>query len=130
MKPADQIRAFFSGKNRPTLTIGDISAALGKLFSDFFNAYSKAYNKLYSRKGSLFMHTYKRQKVNDQKYLLNLVPYIHKNPIEAGLCSSLKSWKHSSFKSVLNKDSSFIKAEEVVEWFEDLENFVYVHERM
>jgi putative transposase len=64
----------------------NLEGLITKQFSNFFNAYAKAFNKQHKRKGSLFMHTFKRKRVTEKTYLLKLVHYIHYNPVESGLC--------------------------------------------
>jgi putative transposase len=103
---------------------------LSKQFSNFFNAYTKAFNKEQNRKGSLFMHTFKRKKIADEFYLKKLVHYIHFNPVEAGLAKSPSDWKYSSYNAILSEKPSLLDKNEVIEWFEDLQNFIFVHENL
>jgi len=42
---------------------------ISQQFSNFFNAYTKAYNKENRRLGSLFMKPFKRKLIKDEKYL-------------------------------------------------------------
>lgn len=100
---------------------------LSRTFSNFFNAYSKAFNKQEGRKGSLFMRPFKRKKIDSIEYLLKLVHYIHFNPVEAGFCSAPEQWQHSSFKSILSSSATLLRREEVLSWFEDRNNFKYIH---
>lgn len=98
-------------------------------FSNFFNAYAKAFNKMYERKGSLFMHAFKRKKVADVTYLKNLVQYIHSNPLEGGLCDQVDQWKYSSYKllslpeDARNPGNFPVLKNEVISLFGDQENF-------
>jgi len=105
----------------------NLEGLISKQFSNFFNAYSKAFNKQQNRKGNLFMHTFKRKRITDENYLRKLVHYIHYNPVEAGLVSKPQEWKYSSYNAILSNRPSIILKEEVIEWFGDLENFIYCH---
>lgn len=100
---------------------------LSKQFSRLFSSYTQAYNKVYHRKGSLFMKNFKRIKVQENQYLLKLVHYIHSNPKEAGLVQKISDWKYSSYNAILSNSPTFIKRKEVIDLFDDLENFKYVH---
>ncbi len=100
---------------------------LSKQFSNLFNGYTQALNKQTGRKGSLFMRPYKRIAVTDSKYLINLVKYIHCNPVEAGICRNLIEWKYSSYNQLLSTSETFIKREGVLDWFGDIENFKVMH---
>lgn len=102
---------------------------LTQQFAHLFNAYTQAFNKNHKRRGSLLMHPYKRIKVRDEKYLLTLVLYIHKNPLEAQLCHSLSDWPYSSYRLLYQKDyyARFIQFNRMVNWFHDHENFIATH---
>ncbi|MEP6260953.1 MAG: transposase [Gillisia sp.] len=49
-------------------------------FSNLFNAYAKAFNKMYSRTGSLFEKHFKRIKLHNDDYLRQVIIYTHLNP--------------------------------------------------
>lgn len=101
---------------------------LSQSFSNLFNAYSKAINKKYNREGSLFKVRFKRNRITDMTYLMNVVSYIHLNPVKHGFTSNFKEYAHSSFKSILSSKPTVLKRTELIEIFEDKENFIKVHE--
>lgn len=100
---------------------------LSHQFSRFFNSYTKAFNKIYHRKGSLFIKNFKRLPVNNEPYLKKLVHYIHYNPIKARLSKTVGGWPHSSYNLILEGQSSFINSSEVTGWFDGPENFKAFH---
>lgn len=100
---------------------------LSKQLSNFFNAYAKAFNKQQNRMGSLFIKNFKRKKIEDMRYMKNLIPYIHNNPVEARMVNAPEQFLHSSYNAILNNDNSFLKASEVIEWYNDLNNFIDSH---
>lgn len=51
--------------------------------SNLLNSYSKAYNKMYGRKGALFIDYIKREKIDDVELLKNIVRKIHQIPTES-----------------------------------------------
>jgi len=53
--------------------------------------YAVSFNKRYHRKGRLFRNRYKSILCQEERYLLELVRYIHLNPLRAGLVSDLDS---------------------------------------
>lgn len=96
-------------------------------FSNFFNAYAKAFNKATNRTGSLFEKHFKRIKVNNEDYLKTLVVYIHTNPQHHQFVDSFKNYEHSSYKAIaLNKDT-FVESKETIELFGSIDNFEHVH---
>lgn len=104
-----------------------ISMMISRQFSNFFNSYSKSFNKQYHRKGSLFMRPYKRIRVSDETFLRKLVHYIHYNPIAAGLTEDY-SWRYSSYPAIISTQKTNVCRDEVIDLFDDLDNFKYIHE--
>ncbi len=100
---------------------------ISKQFANFFSSYTQAFNKQQKRMGSLFMKNFKRIKVTEDRYFRNLVHYIHYNPVEAGFCNSPAHWEHSSFQDIVSDNKTFLKRDELIDWFDDLENFKLVH---
>jgi putative transposase len=105
----------------------NLEGLISRQFSNFFNAYSKAFNKQHNRKGSLFMHTFKRKLITDDSYLRKLIHYIHFNPTEAGLVKSPEEWKYSSYSVIISLSETTLLRDEVISYFEDIENFKYCH---
>jgi len=104
-----------------------IERLLSFQFSRFLNSYAKSFNKMYLRRGSLFMKNFKRKLVTNDLYLKKLVHYIHNNPVESGLCGHPSKWKYSSYPQIVELNCTLIEARGVLEWFDDLENFKNFH---
>ncbi|HAG16301.1 MAG TPA: transposase [Bacteroidales bacterium] len=96
-------------------------------FSHFFNSYAQAFNKENHRKGSLFSNRYKRIQIRDEDYLKRLIIYTHKNPVNHRLVDKPKEWKFSSYNTILSEKESILMRREVIELFDDIENFNYCH---
>lgn len=77
------------------------SKFLSKQFSNFFSSYTQSFNKVYKRRGSLFLKNFKRKEIVDDNYLRNLILYIHLNPVKHGFTSNLSDWKWNSYESFL-----------------------------
>jgi putative transposase len=105
----------------------DIKRRVSKQFSNLLSSYSQAFNKQQGRRGSLFMRPFKRTKIADEKYRINVVKYIHMNPVEAGFCIKPDDWRYSSYRDLVENKTVFLKREELISWFDDLENFKYMH---
>ncbi|WP_407848891.1 hypothetical protein [Chryseobacterium sp. KCF3-3] len=101
---------------------------LMKHFGNLLNAYAKAYNKKYNRKGALFLNAVKRKKISDEKYLLKVFHYIHNNPINHGFVNKIDQWKHSSYNSYVNPEKeSKLNRKEIMQYFDSLEVFRNYH---
>ena len=96
-------------------------------FSHFLNSYAQIINKAYNRKGSLFQEHLKRIRVTDNDYFIQLIVYIHLNPIKHGFSDNMK-YLYSSFNAMVSNKKTLIKREEVLEYFGDMENFIYWHD--
>jgi len=105
----------------------DITAFLSKQFANLFSSYTKAFNKQVGRKGNLFIRPFKRKPIEDEGYLRKLIHYIHFNPVEAGLCRMPGDWKYSSYTSLICEKLTLLHRREVLDYFDGVENFKFVH---
>ncbi len=105
------------------------SKIISKKFSNLFNSYTKAFNKRYNRMGSLFMPNFKRKEIDNEKYLLNLIYYIHRNPVHHKFCKDFRDWKHSSFHALTSDSTTFLNKDFIASYFEDIDNFKVSHEQ-
>lgn len=79
-----------------------------KAFSDFFNSYTKAFNKRYERKGNLFIRAFNRIPIVSESQWQETFLYIHLNPVKHGFVERTEDWKWSSWHGYqqLDKHSS------------------------
>jgi putative transposase len=96
-------------------------------FSNFFNAYTKAFNKQQRRKGKLFIEPFNRRLVRDTGYYTKLIHYIHANPVHHGYCNNLDEWLYSSFKLILKNENEWLQSSEVIRWFGSGEEYKRFH---
>ncbi|KAA3599361.1 MAG: transposase [Calditrichaeota bacterium] len=71
---------------------------LVRQFSYVLSSYAQVFNRKYKRTGSLFQRHSKAKLVQDSKYFLTLVIYIHQNPVRAGFVEKQEDWHYSSFR--------------------------------
>jgi REP element-mobilizing transposase RayT len=126
IKDEKDIKAAFAGTSN-SKDYQNSEKLISKQFSNFLSSYSQAFNKQQNRRGSLFMRPFKRTKITDDKYKLNVVRYIHQNPVEAGFCRKPEEWQYSSYKDLIEGKVTFLKHEELISWFDDVRNFKYMH---
>jgi REP element-mobilizing transposase RayT len=96
-------------------------------FSNLFNSYAKAFNKQNDRTGSLFEKHFKRIKIQDEDYLRNIIQYVHLNP-KNHLDIDYKTYKYSSFQAMVTAKETKLARNEVLNYFEDIDNFIYCHD--
>ena len=97
-------------------------------FSNLFNAYTKAFNKKYNRHGALFERPFRRKWVNYDTYFQNLIVYIHNNPLHHNICDHPLEYAWSSYLSCIDDKPTKLNRQKVIEIFNDVENFKYVHQ--
>lgn len=100
---------------------------ISQAFSNLFNSYTKSFNKMYDRKGSLFIPNFKRKAITHDAYLTTLIAYIHRNPIHHGFCSHLEDWSHSSYHAYLSTQKTKIKRKFILDWFYGKRKFIQYH---
>ena len=98
-------------------------------FSNLFNAYTKAFNKRNKRHGALFERPFKRKIIEDESYLMQLVLYIHNNPVHHDFCSNPAEYGWSSYLTCLSLKPTRLNRNETIEWFDDEVNFKYMHNK-
>ena len=109
------------------IKITDEEKNVTQAFSNLFNAYAKAFNKQNNRTGSLFEKHFKRIKIQNEDYLRSLIQYIHLNP-KHHLGIDYKSFKFSSFQSIISSKETKLARNKVVSYFDDIDNFIYCHD--
>ena len=64
--------------------------------------YTQQYNRIHGFDGQLFRGRYKSILVSNDSNLLQLVRYIHKNPVKAGMVKEMPDYEWSSYKGYLS----------------------------
>lgn len=139
VKGETELKAFFKSKLEKAKDLTGLSGAdkqdlsgLERLtilqFSHLFNAYTKAYNKVYKRRGSLFIRAFKRKEITSDSYFTSIIHYIHRNPIHHGFVKRLADWPWSSYPNFLLTGLTPTQ-QEVVNWFGNQHQFVLFHQQ-
>jgi putative transposase len=108
----------------------DLPDFIMERFSNFCNAYTKGFNKVFNRKGALFIDFLKRAAVISDSYLLNLINYIHFNPVHHDFCKNPLDWKWTSLHAFLLNKKTKLKKEEVLMIAGGLDSFKAIHRKM
>jgi len=110
--------------------LGGFNKVVAQQFSNLFNAYTKAYNKKYDRKGSLFTSNFKRKQIDSDQYFTQLILYIHNNPVHHGFVDQITSWPHSSWHAYVFDKVTKIKRNEGLNWFGGRGAFKELHRNL
>ena len=101
-----------------------------KQFSKVFNSYSQAFNKENDRHGALIESPFKRKEIDSEEYLRRTIVYIHRNPQNHNLIDDFVEYKYSSYNGILSNSPTLLQRNEVIELFDDIENFKFCHQKV
>ncbi len=123
------IKYFSEIKGKDLTGLQNLSGLLSQQFSNLFNSYTKSLNKQQKRQGNLFRRPFKRIHIDSNDYFREIIHYIHFNPVHHGFVKDLREWKHSSFDSFFSEKATLLKRDEVIDWFDDKDNFYAFHKK-
>lgn len=78
---------------------GDLSRGMRHINS----VYTQRFNRRHEKEGQLFRGRYKAVLVEADSHLLEVLRYIHRNPVKAGIVKSLKDYQWSSHQGYLSR---------------------------
>ncbi len=78
------------------------NANLSRSMRHLNGVYTQKYNKRHNYDGPLFRGRYKSIVVDSDSYALELVRYIHRNPLEAGIVDDINKYQWSTHKAYLS----------------------------
>jgi REP element-mobilizing transposase RayT len=120
--PEDSAQLIRIGEN-------DLPDLIARQFGDFLNGYTQAFNREQHRKGSLFLDNIQRKIITHDAYWLELIRYIHANPVHHRFCQHVTDWKYSSYAAFLSDKPTQLERREVLEGFGNRDEFIRYHQR-
>ena len=116
-----QLYSYVLMPNHVHLEIKDENQKLSPIMHSMETSYANYFNKKYERVGHLFENRFESRNVENSCYTLNLVRYIHQNPLKAGI-SEMDKYRWSSyseyFKSKeIQEDEKIVDTKEILEMF-------------
>ena len=82
------------------------------------NGFSRRFNRRFGRTGSLWQSRYKAKYVEDQRYLDELIVYVHLNPVKAGLVEDPADYPFAGHREVKKQiRASLVDADEMLVCF-------------
>ena len=97
-----RIAAYCLMPNHYHLLVNTPEANISRAMRHLNGVYTQRFNSRYHLDGQLFRGRYKSILVGGDSYLLQLVRYIHRNPLEAGIVEDMKAYPWSSHKAYLS----------------------------
>jgi REP element-mobilizing transposase RayT len=100
---------YTKGYSNKKADLEQLNLQIGTLLS----SYTKAMNKRYNRKGSLFQQETKSVWIKSNVQLQTCLHYIHQNPIRSGLVTYLGKWVYSSYPDYTGQRNGTLVAKEL-----------------
>lgn len=104
---------------------GDLSRGVGEING----RYSREYNHRYGRRGPLFRGRFRNQLVEEERYLVDVLAYIHLNPVRARLVKRPDEACWTSYRAYAGLEQVFdwLLTDELLEHFGGREPFAQHH---
>jgi len=102
-----------------------------KFISNFQNSYSKSFNLISEREGSLFLHSFKSKRIISEEAFIHVCRYIHINHVTSYIIEfdQLANYPFSSYSWYLNNNlNKFINTDLIMNHFKTKERFIKFHQ--
>ena len=80
----------------------ETGGSISRCVQTIFNAYVQGFNKVHRHSGTLFQGEAKSRLVETDDYAVELIRYIHLNPVRAGLARKVSEWEYSDYWDWIN----------------------------
>ena len=97
-----RVSAFCLMPNHCHLLVQTPDANLSRCMRHINGVYTQRYNSVHSLDGQLFRGRYKAIVISEDSYLLQLVGYIHRNPVRVGMVGKAEHYDWSSHRGYLS----------------------------
>ncbi|NMA68227.1 MAG: transposase [Desulfitobacterium sp.] len=107
-----KIFAYCLMDNHIHLLLQEQEESLSTSIKRICSSYVRWYNKKYERIGHLFQERFRSEVVDNERYFLTVLRYIHQNPIKAQIITNIDEYPWSSYHQYL-KDSLHIDSHNI-----------------
>lgn len=109
----------------------DDRQCLHKGIASLLSSYTKMINLSFNRHGSLFQPRSKAIEIDDERYLITVLSYIHQNPVRARLVDNPTEWEFSSYRDHAGlRKGSFVDRTLVETFFSTHHEFIKYTEEL
>jgi REP-associated tyrosine transposase len=126
IRKREELLPLYKGEGEPTDE--ELAGFVIQQYSNMFNSYAKAYNKIYERRGALFIDCLRRKKVSNKAYLKGLICYVNCNAVHHGFCETPPDWFFTSYHAILSQSPTHLERDAVLQLFSGVENFINTHQ--
>ena len=100
---------------------------LGQSIKRITVGYVQLHNNKYGRSGHLFQNRFNSEVVEDERYLITVLRYIHRNPLKAGMISKLEFYPWSSYPLIIQSyqtNQTLLDTQMIRDYFPKKSDFV------
>ncbi|OGH56792.1 MAG: hypothetical protein A3G34_14885 [Candidatus Lindowbacteria bacterium RIFCSPLOWO2_12_FULL_62_27] len=125
---AFRVYAFCLMPNHFHLIIEVGHVPLSTIMRSLLTRYAQYFNRKYHKVGHVFQGRYRAILCQKEAYLLELMRYIHMNPVRAGLVSRPEKWRWSSYRDYVHgRRHAFLTTGLIKAQFRDTRSFIRFH---
>jgi len=124
------IAAYCLMNNHVHIVVKSEPSNLAKAIKSVNIKYAMHFNQTRSRIGHVFQDRYKSEPIEDDKYLMQVIRYVHNNPVKAKLVKSPEDYRWSSFNEYLSDNViiSSLQKKFILELFSsEINQFIEFH---
>jgi REP element-mobilizing transposase RayT len=117
---AFNLYAYCIMNNHAHFVIKECNDDISKIMKKINTSYASYYNRKYNRIGHVFQDRFKSEPVEDERYLLQVIRYVHNNPVKAEMVSNPENYPWSSYSQYLSVgegQDDFISIMQILELF-------------
>jgi len=115
-----RIYAYLLMENHFHLLVETPGADLGKAMQRLNQTYTRRFNKRHQRSGHLFENRYKCRLVQKERYMMQLIRYVHQEPVASGIARSAAEYRYSSHAEFTSpRQGSLADWQEILPRFSD-----------
>lgn len=110
-----KVFAYCLMSNHIHLVIKEEKESIEQIIKRIAGSYVYWYNWKYYRKGHLFQDRFRSEPIEDEKYLLTVIRYIHRNPVKAEISEKSADYPYSSYKEYIIDESGIVDKDFIYE---------------
>jgi REP element-mobilizing transposase RayT len=119
-KKSYSLYAYCIMNNHAHFVIKELNEDISNIMKRINTSYATYYNRKYNRVGHVFQDRFKSEPVEDERYLLQVIRYVHNNPVKAEIVAEPENYPWSSYSQYIagGKDQEdFLSSEEILELY-------------
>ena len=92
--------------NHVHLVMRDDKNEISIIMKGIATSYAMFFNNKYGRVGHLFQDRFKSEVIEDERYLMAVIRYVHNNPVKACIVNNPEQYKWSSYECYITTDQT------------------------